>query len=75
MMKQVIKKFDVMKNEFEMSMIGELKFFLFLQIVQNSDDIFLSQSKYLKDVLNIFGLENCKHVGTLMIIGHKLSSK
>ena len=45
-----------MKNEFEMSMIGEMKFFLGLQIVHNNDDIFISQAKYLNDLLKIFGL-------------------
>ena len=58
-----------------MSMIGEMNFFLGLQIVQKSDCIFLSQAKYLKDFLKIFGLECCKHFGTPMIIGHKLSSE
>ena len=33
---------EEMKNEFEMSMIGDIKFFLGLQIVENSDDIFIS---------------------------------
>lgn len=52
-----------------------MKFFLGLQIVQNSDGIFISQGKYLKDLLKRFGLEICKLVGTPMRIGHKLSSK
>ena len=56
-------------------MIGEMKFFIGLLIVQNSDGIFTSQAKYLKEFLKIFGLESCKPVGTLMITGHKLSSK
>ena len=64
-----------MKNEFEMSMIGEMKFFLGLQIVQNKDGIFISKVKHLKDLLKIFGLESCKPIGTPMITGHKLSSK
>ena len=54
-----------MKNEFEMSMIGEIKYFLGLQIVSNSDGIFLSQTKYLKDLLKRFGLESCKPVAHL----------
>ena len=33
-----------------MSMIGEMKLFLGLQIVQNNDGIFISQAKYLKDL-------------------------
>jgi hypothetical protein len=40
-----------MSNEFEMSMIGELSFFLGLQIKQLKDGIFVCQSKYLKDML------------------------
>ena len=64
-----------MKNEFEMSMIGEMKFFIGLQIFQNKEGIFISQTKYLKDLLKRFGLEGCKHVGIPMVTSHKLSSK
>ena len=56
-------------------MIGEMNFFLGLQIVQNSDGIFLSQAKYLKGLFKRFGLESCKPIGTPMIAGHMLSSK
>ena len=51
------KFLEDVKNEFEMSMIGEINFFLGLQIVQNKQGIFISQTKYLKDLLKIFGLE------------------
>ena len=37
--------------------------------------VFISQTKYLKDLLKIFVLENCKPIGTPMVTGHKLSSK
>jgi hypothetical protein len=56
----------MMSNEFEMSMIGELSFFLGLQIKQFKDGIFVSQSKYLKDMLKKFGLENAKSIKTPM---------
>ena len=56
-------------------MIGEMKFFIGLLIVQNSDGIFTSQAKYLKYLLKIFGLESCKTIGTPMITSHKLSTK
>jgi hypothetical protein len=56
----------MMSNEFEMSMIGELSFFLGLQIKQLKDRIFVSQSKYLKDMLKKFGLENAKSIMTPM---------
>ena len=69
------KFLEDMKNEFEMSVIGEMKLFSGLQIVQNKEGIFISQTKYLKDLLKIFGLEGCKPIGTPMVIGHKLSRK
>jgi len=37
-----------MQGEFEMSMMGELSFFLGLQVKKTKDDIFLCQSKYCK---------------------------
>jgi hypothetical protein len=56
----------MMSKEFEMSMIRELSFFLGLQIKQLKDGIFISQSKYLKDMLKKFGLENAKSIKTPM---------
>ena len=46
-----------MKKEFEISMIGEIKYFLGLQIVQNKEGIFISHTIYLKDLLKRFDLE------------------
>ncbi|KAH9802698.1 hypothetical protein KPL71_001497 [Citrus sinensis] len=47
-----------MSQEFEMSMMGELKYFLGLQIKQNEEGIFINQAKYVKDLLKRFGYEN-----------------
>nr|GEW53939.1 retrovirus-related Pol polyprotein from transposon TNT 1-94 [Tanacetum cinerariifolium] len=47
----------LMHNEFKMSMMGELNFFLGLQIKQMEDDIFFNQSKYIKKMFNKFRLE------------------
>ena len=52
-----------------------MKFFLGLQIVQNKEGIFISQTNYLKDLSKRFVLEGCKPIGTPMVMGHKLSSK
>jgi hypothetical protein len=41
----------MMANEFEMSMIGELSYFLGLQIKQLKNGTFVSQGKYIKDML------------------------
>ena len=40
-----------MQSELEMSMMGELTFFLGLQVKQCKDGIFINQSKYIKDML------------------------
>ncbi|KAH9688106.1 Integrase catalytic domain-containing protein [Citrus sinensis] len=45
-------------KEFEMSMMGELKYFLGLQIKQNDEGIFINQAKYVKDLLKRFGYDN-----------------
>jgi hypothetical protein len=47
---------EEMKQEFEMSMIGELNYFLGLQVKQNAEGIFISQSKYARDLVKRFGL-------------------
>ena len=57
-----------MKNEFEMSMVGELTYFLGLQVKQMNEGIFISQSKYAKNLEKKFGLENTKCVKTPMDI-------
>ena len=62
-----------MKKEFEMSMLGELTFFLGLQVYQKHKGIFISQTKYIKDMLKIFKMEDFKPVSTPMITGCKLS--
>ncbi|KAE8710759.1 hypothetical protein F3Y22_tig00110319pilonHSYRG00279 [Hibiscus syriacus] len=62
----------LMQSEFEMSMMGELSFFLGLQIKQRKDDIFINQAKYVKDMLKKFGLENDKPHDTPMSSSTKL---
>jgi hypothetical protein len=58
-----------MKNEFEMSMIGELSYFLGLRINQSSAGIFISQEQYLKDMLKRFQMENSSPISTPMVVG------
>ena len=62
-----------MKHEFEMSMFGEIKFFVGLQVYQMKYGIYITQLKYFKEILKNFGLEDSKLVSTPMVIGHKLS--
>jgi len=62
----------MMQKEFEMSLLGELTYFLGLQIQQNEDGIFLSQTKYLKQILKKYGMEDSKPICTPMVIGCSL---
>ena len=55
-----------MKKEFEMSMLCELTFFLGLQFYQTNKGIFISQTKYIKDMLKRFYMEDSKPVCTPM---------
>ncbi|RVW84559.1 Copia protein [Vitis vinifera] len=62
-----------MKSEFEMSMVRELTYFLGFQVKQLKDGIFLSQSKYARELVKKFGFESTKHFWTPMPINLKLS--
>nr|GEX90144.1 retrovirus-related Pol polyprotein from transposon TNT 1-94 [Tanacetum cinerariifolium] len=63
---------DLMVKHFEMSMMGEMKFFLGLQVNQFSNGIFINQSKYILDILKRFTMENCDTIPTLMVEQAKL---
>nr|GEV36426.1 retrovirus-related Pol polyprotein from transposon TNT 1-94 [Tanacetum cinerariifolium] len=63
----------IMHDEFEMSMMGELNFFFGLQIKQMEDGIFFNQSKYIKEMLKKFGLEDSKPIKTPMSFDTKLT--
>ena len=62
-----------MKKEFEMKMVGELTFFLGLQVKQKKEDIFISQEKYAKNIVKKFGLDSKKHASTPMSSSTKLN--
>jgi len=55
-----------MQSEFEMSHMGELSYFLRLQIKQIKVDIFINQSKYAMKILKRFGIKTFKSKGTPM---------
>jgi hypothetical protein len=62
----------IMQQEFEMSLLGQLNLFLGLQIIQSKRGFFIHQSKYVKDMLKRFQLEDCKPVSTHMTVECKL---
>ncbi|GJT13969.1 putative ribonuclease H-like domain-containing protein [Tanacetum coccineum] len=58
-------KFEAfMKNRFQMSSIGELAFFFGLQVKQKEYGIFISQDKYVAEILKKFDLMSVKHAST-----------
>ncbi|GJZ84272.1 retrovirus-related pol polyprotein from transposon TNT 1-94 [Tanacetum coccineum] len=63
----------IMHDEFEMSMMGELNFFLGLHIKQMVYGIFFNLSKYIKEMLKKFGLEDSKPMKTPMSSDAKLT--
>nr|GEV27394.1 hypothetical protein [Tanacetum cinerariifolium] len=54
----------LMKDKFQMSLVGELTFFLGLQVKQKPDGIFISQDKYVAEILRKFGLTDRKSAST-----------
>ncbi|GJX24591.1 putative ribonuclease H-like domain-containing protein [Tanacetum coccineum] len=58
-------KFEaLMKSRFQMSSMGELTFFLGLQVKQKEDGIFISQDKYVAEILKKFDFANVKTAST-----------
>nr|GEZ37941.1 hypothetical protein [Tanacetum cinerariifolium] len=63
--KDLCKSFEkLMKDKFQMSSMGELTFFLGLQVKQKKDVIFISQDKYVAEILRKFGLTKGKSAST-----------
>ncbi|GJU59067.1 retrovirus-related pol polyprotein from transposon TNT 1-94 [Tanacetum coccineum] len=63
---------NLMKSRFEMSMMGEMMFFLSLQFNQSPCGIFINQSNYVLEILKKYGMETCDPIGTPMKIKDKL---
>ncbi|GJU98409.1 uncharacterized mitochondrial protein-like protein [Tanacetum coccineum] len=55
-----------MHKKFQMSSMGELTFFLGLQVKQKNDTIFISQDKYVTEILKKFGFSDVKTTSTPM---------
>ncbi|GAU37336.1 hypothetical protein TSUD_395170 [Trifolium subterraneum] len=53
-----------MQSEFEMSLVGELTYFLGLQVKQMEDTMFVSQSKYATNIVKKFGMDGGNHKRT-----------
>ncbi|KAI3809043.1 hypothetical protein L1987_25010 [Smallanthus sonchifolius] len=68
-MKQLKEK---LFSKFEMKDLGNLKYFLGIEVLRSKHGIFICQKKYILDLLTETGLVDCKPVDTPMIVNHKL---
>ncbi|GJT01020.1 retrovirus-related pol polyprotein from transposon TNT 1-94 [Tanacetum coccineum] len=69
------KRFEkLMHSRFEMSLMGEMKFFLGLQIHQSPRGIFINQAKYTLEILKKHGMEKGQSIGTPMAMKPKLDA-
>jgi hypothetical protein len=57
---------EMMESEFQMSMMGELTFFLGIQVKQTKQGTFVHQAKYMKDLMKKFNMAELKPVSTPM---------
>jgi hypothetical protein len=65
----------VMMQKFEMSMMGELNYFLEFQVKQLKEGTFISQTKYTQDLLKRFGMKDAKLAKTPMGTDRHLNLK
>jgi hypothetical protein len=57
---------EIMEKEFQMSMMGELTFFLGIQVKQMKQGTFVHQAKYTNDLMKKFNMAELKPMSTLM---------
>jgi hypothetical protein len=68
----MIKKFKAeMMKVFEMTDLGEMSYFLGMEVQQNQHGIFICQQKYAKEILKKFKMEECKSMTTPMNVKEK----
>eukprot|EP00253_Pinus_taeda_P003883 PITA_03883 len=63
-----------LRKGFEMTDLGYVHYYLSIEVTQHSKSIFLSQKKYIGDLLNIFGMTECNPLTTPMEQNLKLTS-
>ena len=62
-----------MMLEFDMTDLGKMRYFLGIEVMQRSDDIFISQKKYTQEVLERFNMYKCNPVHNPMVPGLELT--
>lgn len=68
MMNRCLPEFkNSMKHEFNVTDLGKMRYFLGLEVLQRSDDIFISQKKYALEVLQRFGMDKSNFVHNTIV--------
>ncbi|XP_031258761.1 uncharacterized protein LOC116116853 [Pistacia vera] len=62
-----------MHNEFEMTDLGEISYFLRMEIHQSHNGIFVNQMRFANEILHKFDMDRCKPVDTTLVVNLKLS--
>ncbi|KAG6477561.1 hypothetical protein ZIOFF_066828 [Zingiber officinale] len=74
--RSLLQKFkEAMMEEFEMTDLGLMKYFLGFEVKQKKGEIFISQDKYIADLLKKFRMENAKSISTPMSLNEKLQKE
>ena len=69
---EIVKLRRNLFTDFEMKDLGRLKYFLGIEVLRSSKGIFISQRKYILDLLEGTGMVDCKPIDTPMQVNHKL---
>jgi hypothetical protein len=63
----LVSKFqEMIENEFQMSIMGELTFFQGIQVKQTKQGTFIHQTKYMKELMKKFNMDKLKPMSTPM---------
>ena len=73
---ELVRKFkEDMKQTFEMMDLGEMTYFLGMEIKQKNGEVFICQKKYAKEIMKKFRMDECKSVYARMCQKEKLSKE
>ena len=71
--KDMLTEFKLsMKKEFDMTDLGNMRFFLGIEVLQTADGIFIGQQKYAYEILEQFGMSGYNAVNNPIVPGQKI---
>jgi len=73
--REIIRLKENLSKEFEVKDLGQLRYFLGIEIARNPKGLVLSQRKYVLDLLSETGMLGCRPVSTPIDLNHKLCAE